>query len=225
MDIATQAQPLFISRLDRILQRFPIILQLMRFGAIGVINTALDFIILNFLSKWLGINAGSELGALNVISFSLAVVQSYFWNRYWTFSSVKVSLVSNFRRLLLVGGVGVVSMLAVLIAARYSSGPSTYAVIFAGFIIAELCLWIGFKLHESSLDHQNGQVAKQFIIFVIVSLIGLLINSVLVSVLTSRLDLSAWVNPDLAKNLAKIGATVASLIWNFIGYKLLVFKK
>lgn len=212
------------SRLEGILSKYPIIYQLLRFGAIGVINTAIDFIILNFLSKLLGINAGNELGALNVISFSLAVVQSYYWNKYWTFGSTAISLVTNVRRLILVGGIGSISVLAVLIGAKFSASPIVYFIILCAFIIAQLSLWIAFKLtHVEQSTIQQG--SKQFLIFVIVSIIGLLINSILVSVLSTNIPQNDFINSDLAKNLAKIVATGASLIWNFVGYKLFVFRK
>lgn len=212
------------SRIEGLLSKYPIIYQVLRFGAIGVINTALDFIVLNFLSKLLGINAGNELGALNVVSFSLAVVQSYYWNKYWTFGSSAISLVNNVRRLILVGGVGSISVLAVLIGAKFSAAPMVYFVILCAFIIAQLSLWIAFKLsHGQESSIQQG--SKQFLIFVIVSIIGLLINSILVSVLSTHIPQNDFINSDLAKNLAKIVATVASLIWNFVGYKLFVFRK
>lgn len=212
------------SRFEGVLLKYPIIYQLLRFGAIGVINTALDFIVLNFLSKLLNVNAGNELGALNVISFSLAVVQSYYWNKYWTFGSVTTSLVTNVRRLILVGGVGSISVLAVLIGAKFSVSPMVYFVILCAFIIAQLSLWIGFKLTHSE-QSSIQQSSKQFLIFVIVSIIGLLINSILVSVLSTNIPQNNFINADLAKNLAKIIATGASLIWNFVGYKVFVFRK
>lgn len=216
--------PTYQSRLESLLTKFPILLQLSRFVAIGVINTALDFIVLNFLAKLLGITAGAELGAINIISFSLAVVQSYFWNKYWTFNTVHVSLTSNFRRLVLVGGVGFLSFFAVLISAKYSAAPIVYFIIFALFVISELGLWIGFRLIQSA--PQNGEDgSKQFVVFVIVSLVGLLINSVLVSLLSTRIPEYSFINEDLIKNIAKVIATGASLVWNFIGYKLIVFRK
>lgn len=216
--------PTYQSKLEGLLTKYPILLQLSRFVAIGVINTALDFIVLNFLAKLLGITSGAELGAINIISFSLAVVQSYFWNKYWTFNTVHVSLTSNFRRLVLVGGVGFLSFFAVLISAKYSAEPIVYFIIFALFVISELGLWIGFRLIQSA--PQTGEDgSKQFVAFVIVSLVGLLINSVLVSVLSTRIPEYSFINEDLIKNIAKVIATGVSLVWNFVGYKLIVFRR
>jgi putative flippase GtrA len=216
--------PTYESKLESLLVKYPIILQLSRFVAIGVINTALDFIVLNFLSKLLNITSGTELGALNIISFSLAVVQSYFWNKYWAFNTAHVSLSSNFRRLVLVGGVGFLSFFAVLISAKFSAPPFVYFVIFSGFIIAELGLWIGFRLMQSAPEVGHDS-SKQFVIFVIVSLVGLLVNSVIVSVLSTHIPTYSFLEGDLAKNVAKVAATVISLVWNFVAYKLIVFRR
>lgn len=221
---ALPAEVVTESRVEKLLNAYPVLLQLSRFVAIGVINTALDFIVLNFLSKLLGITEGPQLGAINIISFSMAVVQSYFWNKYWTFNTAHVSVLSNFRRLVLVGGVGFLSFLAVLVSAKLSAEPIIYFIIFALFVIAELALWIGFHLMQNA-SVQTTDAPKQFVIFVIVSLVGLLVNSVLVTLLSTKIPTNSIINDDLVKNLAKVMATGVSLVWNFIGYKLVVFRK
>src|SRR5580765_5827519 len=105
--------------LQQTLARKPIIYQILRFAAIGILNTALDFIILNFVSKTLGIESGLRLGTINVIGFSAAMVQSYFWNRYWAFSQNETAdVMKNFWRLLSVGGIGIVGFVAVLVGAK-----------------------------------------------------------------------------------------------------------
>jgi putative flippase GtrA len=209
-------------KVDEMLQKYPIILQLLRFAAIGVINTALDFLVLNFISKTLNISAGLKLGQVNIISFSLAVVQSYFWNRYWAFSAGQVlTLWKNFIRLVLVGALGALAVIFVLIGAKVSASPSFYLIILLAFVIFQLAMWIGFGLSKTvaSADNQS----KQFIIFLVVSIIGLIINSILLSLISQHFAIVS--NADLNKNVAKILATFVSLIWNFIGYKLFVFKK
>src|SRR3989338_746924 len=103
------------SSLRALLNRFPIIEQFVRFVCIGLLNTALHFFILNAVSKALGISAGIPLGVVDFISFSLAVIQSYFWNRTWTFGGdQKISLLVNFWRLVKVGGLGALAIILVL---------------------------------------------------------------------------------------------------------------
>jgi putative flippase GtrA len=213
-----------MNSLQRLLKERPIVLQILRFVAIGVLNTALDFTILNFATKALGITSGLSLGAMNVISFSAAMVQSYFWNHYWAFSaSQTVDAVKNFVRLVVVGGIGAITFIAVLAGARAGATPAYFILVFAFFISTELCAWYGFGLHRQDSVQPSG---SEFLAFVIVSAIGLLINSVLVAVISQALvNNPNFSNPDLVKNAAKIVATMVSLVWNFVGYKLIVFKK
>jgi len=210
--------------LQRMLKQRPVVLQLLRFVAIGVLNTALDFTILNFASKALGITSGLSLGTINIISFSAAMVQSYFWNHYWTFSATQtVDVLKNFIRLVVIGGIGAVAFIAVLAGAQTNANPVYYVLVFVFFIVAELCAWYGFGLHQQEAAHPSG---GEFLAFIIVSAIGLLINSVLIAIVSKALaNGTAFSNPDLLKNVAKIAATMASLVWNFIGYKLVVFRK
>ncbi|MBI5742723.1 MAG: GtrA family protein [Candidatus Niyogibacteria bacterium] len=62
------------------------ILQFAKFALTGAMNTVLDAGILNLLSYLTGIYAGGWIVALNSISFIVAVTNSYFWNKHWTFA-------------------------------------------------------------------------------------------------------------------------------------------
>jgi putative flippase GtrA len=214
------------SALERFLNRRPVILQLLRFVAIGAINTTLDFIIFNTVSKFLGIESGFQLGLINIVGFIAAMVQSYFWNRYWTFGNanaggVSISPIKELLRLILVGGLGAAGFVVVLLGARYQVAAVFYLVVLAVFVGVQLMLWLIFNLKQKADDH-----AAHFMVFAIVSIIGLLINVGIVSLASHYLVGTRWgVNADLLKNEAKILATVVSLIWNFIGYKLLVFRR
>ncbi len=203
-----------------VLKKYPVILQLLRFGAIGVLNTALDFLILNLTSKSLGISSGLRLGQINVIGFALATVQSYFWNRSWAFSAEQgLTLLKNFIRLVLVGLLGFLAMVLVLIGAKISAQAVFYFILLVVYILAEAALWKSFGLGKP----EGGNSGRQFAVFLAVSVVGLLINSALVWLITSNFALVD--NADLNKNAAKIVATGASLVWNFVGYKIFVFKK
>lgn len=59
--------------------------QFSKFVVVGLSNTAIDFGVLNLLSLATGIMSGFSLGGVNVPGFVLAVVNSYFWNKYWVF--------------------------------------------------------------------------------------------------------------------------------------------
>jgi putative flippase GtrA len=212
------------SGLMNLLVRRPVVLQVLRFGAIGALNTALDFIILNCIAKFLGVEAGVNLGALSIISFSAAMVQSYYWNRGWAFASSIGSPLQNFVRLALVGGLGVAGFLAVFVGAAKGAPSIFFLFVLAVFIVVEIVYWLSFGL---SLSKSGNSSQREFVAFIIVSLIGLIINSVAIIVVSNYLaghPISA-INPDSIKNIAKALATILSLIWNFLGYKLIVFKK
>lgn len=208
------------AKITGILQRYPVILQLCRFVAIGVLNTALDFLILNFISKTLAITSGIQLGGLNVVGFSAAVIQSYFWNRYWAFGEQESGIFKNFIRLVLVGFLGFMGMVTVLLGAAAGAQGVFYLVMLIAYIIFQVALWKGFGLGKQGAV--NVPAAAQFWNFLIVSIVGLVINSGLVAVLSGIVNIGS---EDLTKNIAKILATVISLVWNFIGYKLIVFKR
>ena len=133
--------------------------QFSKFIVIGFMNTAIDFAILNFLMWWTGIYSGASIILLNMVSFSIAVFNSYFWNKYWTFRD---------------------------------------------------------------LDKVE---AKEFSQFILVTLIGLAINSSIVYGVTTLVSPMFGISPELWANIAKVAATGFSLIWNFIGYKFIVFNR
>lgn len=140
-------------------KKIPIILQIMKFGMVGLANTAVDFGILNFLMAATGIFSGKDIFFLNSVSFIIAVIHSYFWNKFWTFSARKT------------------------------------------------------------------EATKEFLQFLIVSVVGLLINGGIVYMITTWLQPMFGVNEISWANAGKVAATAISLIWNFIGYKFIVFKK
>ncbi len=220
-----QAQLTLNQKLTQLLADKPVILQILKFAAIGFLNTALDFIILNYVTKSFGVTSGLNLGLLNFISFSIAMVQSYLWNRAWTFAASTTSPLGNLFRLVTVGGLGFVCFLLVFIGGIYGVVDNYYLFILIVFLIAEILIWYGFGLNLS--QQADKSASHQFGVFMAVSLIGLLINSAIVASASIALApvLTNLINADTIKNVAKILATAVSLIWNFVGYKLIVFKK
>jgi putative flippase GtrA len=220
----TETTSLFGGRVTELLNTKPIILQLLRFAAIGAINTALDFIIYNYVTKTYDITAGIQLGMLGIVGFVAAIIQSYLWNHAWTFHANTVSSVQNAIRLILVGGLGTAAFAAVVYGAAFEAEPAYYLMILIGFLISEAALWVLFGL---TFSKESQALGTEFAAFLAVSVVGLLINSGIVALASYYLapSLSDTVNPDTIKNLAKAMATGVSLVWNFLGYKLLVFKR
>lgn len=137
--------------------------QFTKFGETGGLNLLVDFGILNLLILFTGISTGILYSVFKAISFTVAVINSYVWNKFWVFKK---------------------------------TGPSKEA-------------------------------SKEFVNFIVVSLIGLGINVLLASLIVYFSSLGNP-QPQWEKIWANIGAafgSITAMIWNFIGYKFLVFKK
>lgn len=74
--------------LGKFLTRFlSVFNQLSKFGAVGILNTAIDFGTLNLFSLITGATAGIQIGGFNIPGQVFAITNSYFWNKYWVFKS------------------------------------------------------------------------------------------------------------------------------------------
>jgi len=136
-----------------------IIYQIVRFAEVGVLNTFIDFGILNLLIWLTGITGGLAIAPLNAISFLVACTNSYFWNKFWTF------------------------------------------------------------------EKEGTVTRKEFTQFLVISGIGIGINTGIVVAGTSLISPLLGFSPGAWANLIKVLATAVSMIWNFLGYKFIVFKK
>lgn len=63
----------------------PAVRQFLRFGCTGILNAAIDFGVLNLLVLGTGVYAGFGVVPLNLIAFTVASVNSFTWNKLWTF--------------------------------------------------------------------------------------------------------------------------------------------
>ncbi len=215
----TSASVPLSQQVSAFLEKHLVIYQFLRFGCIGVMNTALNFLLLNIISKALGVSQGLPYGIIDIFTFSLAIIQSYLWNRTWTFGNeTGVNLTKNFIRLVLVGLLGSLAMIFVLVGSKFNASALYFLIILIVYLIFESVLWRGFGFHLSDWNHES----HSFLIFFVITFIGLGINVALVSFLSLHVHVT---RSDLDKNLATILATLVSLFWNFIGYKVIVFKK
>jgi len=130
--------------------------QFIRFAITGFINTAIDFGLFNLLVLLSGARSTLAIALINTAAVSLAVINSFFMNRSWTFP-----------------------------------------------------------------DHDRSP--GQFRRFVIASVIGIAINSVTVSLLSTWSLLSA-IAPLLVLNAAKACGALLSTAWNFLAYRIWVFR-
>lgn len=206
-------------KLTQFLETHLVIYQFMRFGCIGLLNTGLNFLVVNIISKALGISQGWKFGLIVGLGFVCAVAQSYPWNKTWTFGGeTGVSLWRNVVRLFSVGLLGFSALAFVAFASRMSAPFWSYLIFLAAFLVTEEILWKRFGFHLADWSHEG----HSFMIFFIVTAIGFFLNSTLSGFLSTLIH---WTQSDLDKNIAAALATGASMVWNFIGYKVVVFKK
>lgn len=66
-------------------KKIAILWQFAKFMLVGFSNTAIDFGVLNTLILFTGITGGLKIVPLNATSFTLAVINSFFWNKRWVF--------------------------------------------------------------------------------------------------------------------------------------------
>ncbi|MHB8652035.1 MAG: GtrA family protein [Minisyncoccota bacterium] len=131
-----------------------------KFFMVGVLNTAIDFAVLNVLIFLFGMGAHGELyGAFKAVSFMVSATNSYFLNKYWVF------------------------------------------------------------------EKTDASGAKEPLLFLAVSGVGLLLNVALSSLVFLALTRGYHVSIGIAVNIGALGGTLIVLAWNFIGYKFFVFKK
>ncbi|MBI4691856.1 MAG: GtrA family protein [Candidatus Terrybacteria bacterium] len=138
----------------------PVIYQIAKFVLVGGLNFLIDMGVLNFLVFYTGISIGLTQSVFKGISFFVAVINSYFWNKFWTFKRTSAE-----------------------------------------------------------------NVGKEFLQFVIVSVIGFGINLGVDYAVVNMMAPFAGIG---AKTWAQIGALVAAVValfWNFLGYKFIVFEE
>jgi len=70
-------------------RRYPIIPQFAKFVLIGFMNFFIDLAVLNLQMFASGKSAGVHYTIFKAVSFLVAVIFSYFFNKYWTFRDKK----------------------------------------------------------------------------------------------------------------------------------------
>ncbi|MEI7425734.1 MAG: GtrA family protein [Candidatus Moraniibacteriota bacterium] len=141
---------------------------------------------------------------------------------------LKFPIIKQLAKFIVVGGINTGIDFLVLniemILTGITSGPSMLILNSISFSVATTNSFFMNKrwTFEDSGNKKDGVKFSQFLI---VSIIGITINGGVVYLITSFVDPLFGLNPQLWANVAKLFATGISLVWNFIGYKFIVFKK
>ena len=94
----------------------------LKFSAVGAVNFLIDFSVLNLLSFATGINKGIFAAFFSAVSFSVANLNSYFWNKKWTFK--KDSKNSNYKTFFAVSVLGIaVNIFIIYVFTAFISQP------------------------------------------------------------------------------------------------------
>lgn len=100
-----------------------------KFGLVGILNTVLDLGLFNLLTQAFGV----FVVVANVISVTVAIINSYFWNKNWTFQDKSnKNLVAQFTRFVLFSliGMGIQTFMVWLLATRWTiTGLWAYDVV------------------------------------------------------------------------------------------------
>jgi len=131
-------------------------------------------------------------------------------------------------KFLLVGVVATLVDLGVLNLLMLGSGIATglYFSIFKGvsFIVATCSKYLGDKFWAFEKMEKAG-MRKEFGQFFAVTLVGLAINVGIASLVVNLFGSPFGMSEKLWANIGGIIAAFAAGIWNFVGYKFIVFKK
>lgn len=146
---------LVLNDLRKRILKLSLLFQFYKFALVGVMNTLLDLSVLNALIVATGITSGWQFSLFKGISFIIAVTNSYFWNKLWTFQAKENGAAPvEFGKFLIVslGGlainVGIASFLVNVIGVPYGINPQIWASIAALAAIAITMFWnfAGYKL-------------------------------------------------------------------------------
>lgn len=191
--------------------------QFFKFLITGANNTGLDFLILNLLMFSFNTYKGWPIILFNIISFSLAVTNSYLINRFWTFRSEANKKIYKTQISLIV--------IILLILLNLNFLKNNIVFIFLTILFFSLVLLINIYVVKNFLLKENFTKSSfEFSKFVFLTIIGMTINTGIVYALTSFVSPFFGFSNILWANFSKAVATCIALFWNFFSYKLIVFK-
>jgi len=138
-----------------------------------------------------------------------------------------VPVIYQLAKFILVGGfnflidMGVLNIL--IFATGISSGITQSFFKFCSFTVAVFNSYFFNKHWTFKKGTVTKNASKEFVQFLVVSIVGLCINLLVDYVLVNNIG-PKGLNPKTWAQTSGVAAAVAALAWNFLGYKFIVFK-
>lgn len=192
--------------------------QFFKFLIVGFNNTSIDFLILNLLMYSFNTYRGWSILIFNIISFTIAVSNSYLINRFWTFKTGGDKKIYRSQILL------ILLIILILVDLKFLKNNILFVVLAALFLIFVLLI-NHYVIKNFLLKEKISESSLEFGKFVFLSAIGVFINSTIFYSLTSFVSPLFNLSKVLWANFSKAIATCLTLLWNFLCYKFIVFKK
>lgn len=189
-----------------------------KFLIVGANNTAIDFLILNILMIVFKTYQQWPIVIFNIISFSIAVVNSYLLNRFWTFNQIEDKKIRNIELLSLL------TIFFVIFSSQFLK--IDFLSIFLIIIFFIQAFVVNYYIIKKYF-HQNKNTPSfsQFSQFVLLTIVGMFVNSLVLYFISSYLAAWPGFSPIIWANFAKAIATIVALFWNFFAYRVIVFKR
>lgn len=137
----------------------------------------------------------------------------------WIFQAAKFLLIGVLATLV---DLGILNLLIVISGLAVGTAFSFFKGI--SFLVATLAKYFGDKFWAFEKMEKTG-MGKEFIQFFLVTLIGLGINVGVASLVVNTLGPQFGLTEKVWANVGGIIAAFITAIWNFLGYKFIVFKK
>ncbi len=141
-------------------EKMPVIWQIAKFLLVGTSNVFVDLGILGFLQMASGRAEGAYYAAFKAVSAVCAIINSYLWNKFWSFEK-----------------------------------------------------------------KDTGIIGKEAVLFFIVATIGISLNALIASYIVNKISPTFGLNSQAWGLYAGFIAALIVFVWDFLGYKLVVFKK
>ena len=192
------------------------------FGAInGLIFGALLPVVLKNMNIAISANAGFAIAIAFTVLAAAGVAIGYFLSKY-------IKIIFQIAKFGCVGAanfavdIGVLNLLIFLSGSAAGMAYTLFKIISFIFAVTNSYIWNKIWTFKKVDTKETG---KEFGQFIMISVIGLILNAVIASVLVNVIGPLGGIN---AKTWASVSAAVASvcvMAWNFVGYKFWVFKK